>query len=693
VKYEEVIKRIKNNFPKQSFSLDDLRRLPYFKGISPKQLKKILRKIKDSGDIVFIGKNRYILEENIKVLAGTVSFHRDGYGFLIPEDNAERDVFLPPRTLKDIYDGDKVLVRVLEKQNKIEGEVIKIIEKGVKKVVGIIKKKKKRMFIQPLDDKLIWPLVIKSIEKKLGKIEIGDYVVGKIIDYPKNGLGTAHIEERIDGTDYDAEVIRLLIKANISEKYPQNAVFEFNEHLKKGFPDLKIRKDLRDLYFVTIDGQNAKDFDDAVFLKKDRYGYKLFVAIADVSHYVKENTFLDKEALFRGNSYYFPDRVYPMLPEILSNDLCSLKPNEERLTFVVEIHYDKKGVRKKYDIYPAIILSRHRLTYEKVDSYLKGEEYCDKELLKMLLNMQELTELLCAERFERGSIDFDLPEPTIIISITGNVENIIKSKRLVSHRIIEEFMISANRAVAEWFMENDIPTIYRVHEEPDREKIIQLGIFLKTLGYTLKEKVTPKDLQYVLSQFRHTIYEKFVNKVILRSMKQARYSSKPLGHFGLALEHYLHFTSPIRRYSDLIVHRQLLKYKFSNKKPKDIEKEQEKLEKISEAISKRERVAWEIEKEIFNFASAKIMSDKIGDEFEGVVSSVTPSGLYVELIEYFVEGFVPVENMKDDFYIFDEKTYRLLGKRKKKIYHIGKEVRVKLVDVDLNSKRIEFLLL
>lgn len=693
MKYEEIIKRLKSSFSQKSFSFDDLERLPLFKGISPKRLKKILRKIGDGGDIIFLGKNRYILKENTKVIAGTVSFHRDGYGFLIPEDNAERDIFLPPKTLKNVYDGDKVLVKVLKKKNKVEGEIVKIIERGIKKVVGTIKKKKKQMFIQPLDDKLIWPLIVKSVEKKLGKVETGDFVVGKIIDYPKHGLGTAHIVERIDGTDYDAEVKRLLIKANISEIYPENAIYEFSELFKRGFSQLKMRKDLRDLYFVTIDGQNAKDFDDAVFLKKDRNGYKLFVAIADVSHYVRENTLLDKEALFRGNSYYFPDRVYPMLPEVLSNGLCSLKPNEERLTFVVEIHYDKKGARKKYDIYPAIILSRHRLTYEKVDKYLKGEEYCDKELLKMLLNMQELTELLCAERFERGSIDFDLPEPTIIISITGNVENIIKSERLVSHRIIEEFMISANRVVAEWFMKNDIPTIYRVHEEPDIEKIKQLSIFLKTLGYTLKEKVTPKDLQKVLSQFRHTIYEKFVNKVILRSMKQARYSSKPLGHFGLALEHYLHFTSPIRRYSDLIVHRQLLKYKFSNKKPKDTEKELEKLEKISEAISKRERVAWEIEKEIFNFASAKIMSGKIGEDFEGVVSSVTPSGLYVELIEYFVEGFVPVENMKDDFYIFDEKAFRLLGKRKKKIYHIGKEVRVRLINVDIYSKRIEFLLL
>lgn len=690
--YKEIIKKIRDKFSQKTFNLEELREIPSFKRYSLKQLKKTIRKIEDTGLITYIGKNSYVLTENLKILNGTVSSHRDGYGFLIPDDPLEKDVFLPPRVMKNVFDGDRVTVRVIEKRGKIEGEIIKIIQRGINKIVGVVKKRKKNLYIQPIDDKFLYPFLVKSINKKIDSVGVGDFVVGKIIDYPKDGLGTVSIEEKIEGTDYDAEVKRLLLKGKISEQYPQKAVKEFEVLFKSGLSDVGVRKDLTDLFFVTIDGQKAKDFDDAVCLKRSKKGFTLYVAIADVSHYVKENTFLDKEALYRGNSYYFPDRVYPMLPEILSNELCSLKPSEERLTFVVEIHFDNQGKRKKYEIYHAKIISRYRLTYESVDRYLKSEERCEQNLLKMLLAMQELTELLCAERFERGSIDFDLPEPEIIISMTGEVKNIIKSERLISHRIIEEFMISANRVVAEWFMINNIPTIYRVHEEPDREKIRNLASFLKNLGYSLKEKVTPKDLQNVLSQFRHTIYEKFINKVMLRSMKQARYSSKPLGHFGLALEHYLHFTSPIRRYADLIVHRQLLKYKFYRKKVKDIDYENEKLEKISEAISKRERIAWEIEKEIFNFAGAKLMYDKIGEEFEGVVSSVTPSGLYVELINFFVEGFVSVENMKDDYYIFDEKTYRLFGRKRKKIYHIGKEVKVKLINVDLFSKRIEFLL-
>lgn len=693
MKYSEFIKKVKQRFGNSSFSIEELLKHLHFKNNLYKKINDYLKKMIKEGYLLELQNKRYVFKENAKFVEGVVSCHRDGYGFLLPDDPQEKDIFLPPKALRGVIDGDRLLVRVIKRKNKIEGEVVRILQRGIEKVVGIIKKKNKQIFVQPIDDKLFWPMVVISKAKDIEQINSGDFVVGKIINYPENGYGTVHLEEKIEGTDYDAEIKRLLIKANISEEYPLKAVKEMEKLLGSDVPEVKNRKDLTKLMFITIDGEQAKDFDDAVFIKKDKSGYKLYVAIADVSHYVRENTFLDKEALYRGNSYYFPDRVYPMLPHLLSDDLCSLKPNVERLVIVAEIHYDKNGVRKYYEIYPAKIISKYRLTYEKVDKYLKEEENCDTKLLKMLQNMQELTELLCMERFERGSIDFDLPEPTIIISLTGNIENIIKSERLISHRIIEEFMISANRVVAEWFMKNNIPTIYRVHEEPEIDKMRNLAILVKSLGYNLKDKVTPKDLQNLLAKFKNTIYEKFVNKVVLRSMKQARYSTNPVGHFGLALEHYLHFTSPIRRYADLIVHRQLLKYKFNNKKVKDMDKETEKLEKISDAISKRERVAWEIEKEIFNFASAKLMYDRIGEEFEGIVSSVTSSGLYVELVDFFIEGFLPVENMRDDYYIFDEKNYKMFGKRKKRVFHIGKDVRVKLVNVDIYSKRIEFLLI
>ncbi|MCX7769608.1 MAG: ribonuclease R [Proteobacteria bacterium] len=693
MKYKEFVEKIQSKFKKSTFSVGDLIYVLKLRKNLLKKINKYLKKMLKEGHLLEIDNNLYILKEREKLLEGVVSCHRDGYGFLLPDNPEEKDVFLPPKTLKNVYDGDRVLVRVINKRNRNEGQILKVLERGIKKVVGIIKKKNKQLILQPIDDKLYWPLVIVSKNKILKDIKTDDFVVGRIINYPEKGYGTVDIEEKIEGTDYDAEIKRLLLKANISEEYPYKAVKEIENYLKAEIPDLKQRKDLTKLMFITIDGEQAKDFDDAVYIKKNKSGYKLYVAIADVSHYVMENSFLDKEALYRGNSYYFPDRVYPMLPHLLSDDLCSLKPNVERLVFVAEIHYDKRGKRTNYEIYPAKIKSKYRLTYERVDRYLKKEEECDEKLLEMLSTMKDLTELLCVERFERGSIDFDLPEPTILISLTGHIENIIKSERLISHRIIEEFMISANRVVAEWFMENNIPTIYRVHEEPDPEKIKSLGLLMKNLGYSLKEKLTPKDLQKLLSEFRHTIYEKFVNKVVLRSMKQAKYSTRPIGHFGLALEHYLHFTSPIRRYADLVVHRQLLKYKFKGKRVKNLDEEIEKLEKVSEAISKKERIAWEIEKEIFNFASAKLMYDRIGEEFNGVVSSVTPSGLYIELIDFFVEGFLPVENMMDDYYIFDEKNYKMFGKRRKRVFHIGKDVRVKLVNVDIYSKRIEFLLL
>lgn len=664
------------------------------KGAERRDLIHTLDALAKEGKLLNVQRGRYSLPQIINTVRAKVSCHRDGYGFAVPDDPKEEDIFLPPHALKNIYDGDIVLVRVTKQRDKKrEGEIVKIEERGIKRMLGKVVRVKGRLLLKPLDSKLYWPLVVSEKKGSDLKPSPGGFAVAEILEYPVGGYGIGVIEEIMEGDDYALELKNLILKSGLSESYPVEAAKEAKtiESIQKAKKD-KHRKNLTELPFVTIDGEKAKDFDDAVYLSKEKDGYRLFVSIADVSRYVPNGGELNKEALYRGNSYYFPDRAIPMLPEALANDLCSLKPDTERLAFTVEIFYDRKGARRSFDFYLSVIKSKARLTYEQVEESFKDDSLLPAGLNKMLHSMRELTEFLFMERHERGSIDFDLPEPEIIIGIEGKIENIIKARRLSSHRMIEEFMIAANRAVAEWFVKNDIPAIYRVHEKPDGEKIKNLAVFLKHLGYDLKQDVAPGDLQKALREFKNTRYEKLVNSIVLRSMKQARYSSQPLGHFGLSLDDYLHFTSPIRRYADLAVHRNLKEFFINGRVCKDKEELTGELEKISGWVSKRERVAWELEKEIFNFSCAKVMQDKLGEEFSGIISSVTPSGFYVELLDIYVEGFVPVETIGDDYYQYEEAYLRLRGTKRKKIYYIGKEVNVKLVRVDLITKRIEFAL-
>lgn len=628
------------------------------------------------------------------LIRAVISCHRDGYGFAIDLDNKMEDIFLPPHTLKDVYDRDIALVKVKrDRFGRKEGEVVKILERGVKKVVGAIYKIRDNFYVRPHDLKMFWPVLLERKKHSLS-YDVGDYAVVKITQYPQNGIARGIVTEILENDDYNIEINNLIAKTGIEKEYPERAVKEALSAIEKVLQKENVkRKDLTRLNFVTIDGERAKDFDDAVYVKKNKDGYKLYVAIADVSAFVTEDGYLDREALFRGNSYYFPDRVFAMLPFELSNEECSLKPNSVRLAFVVEITYNLKGEKLKDNFYLAKIKSKARLTYEEVEEFFCGKGGIDEEIGKMLFLMRELTELLYSHRYEKGTIDFDFPEPEIIIGLKGRIENIIKAQRLSSHRIIEEFMIAANIAVAEWFQRNDIPTIYRIHESPDHEKIRNLRQFLRPLGVDLKENPQPKDIQRIIQCFKNSPYERVVSTLTLRSMKQAKYSPFNSGHYGLALENYLHFTSPIRRYADLVVHRILKNSLIFGRKIKNLDKFVERLSEISLHISKRERLALEMEREIFNFSCAKLMSEMIGEEFKGVISSVTPQGLYVELLDYFVEGFVPVEYLKDDYYRYDERSFSLVGNKKKRRFTIGKEVNVIVFNVHLPTKRIEFKIL
>ncbi|MCX7991402.1 MAG: ribonuclease R [Proteobacteria bacterium] len=690
---DNLLDIIKKRF-NRPFHYKELVKVLKIKGKDKINLLNSLIKLVNRNELVKLKGDYFAVKGSVKEILCRVSCHRDGYGFAIPIEERSEDLFLPPHQLVDIYDGDIVWVRKKERKGKkSEGEIIRIESRGVTKIVGRVERYKNLLIVRPTDKRFFWPLIIKNKENR--SFSIGDYVVSKIIKYPIKGWGEAIIEEVISGDSYEIEIKNLLVKLNISEKYPEIAEKEALIIAKKGTKkDSLERKDLRKLNFVTIDGERAKDFDDAVYLKKEKNGYRLYVAIADVSNYVKKGTELDKEALYRGNSYYFPDRAVPMLPHILSDNLCSLKPLEDKLTFVVEIFYDNYGIRKFYDFYLAIIKSKHRLTYEIVDEVLKGNINVDNKTDDMLFKMRELTGILCGEREERGSIDFDLPEPEIIIGLNGKIEDIVKSKRLFSHRLIEEFMISANRAVAEWFIDRKIPSIFRVHEPPSAEKINNLAVFLKHLGYSLPQKaVSTKIFREILDNFKNSPYERLVNTIVLRSMMQAKYSPEPLGHFGLAIDAYLHFTSPIRRYSDLVVHRDLKNFHLLGKKPKNEEARFEELLKICNEINKREREAFDAEREIYDFSAVTFMKDYEGDDFKGIISNITKNGIYVELIDYFIEGFVPLEEMLDDYYIFEEEKLRMIGRRRKKIYTLGKEVVVKLVKADIFTKKIYFVLI
>lgn len=476
---------------------------------------------------------------------------------------------------------------------------------------------------------------------------------------------------------------------NLSPRFKRAVYEELNDpiiHL-----DRIKRVDLRDKDHITIDGEFAKDFDDAVAIEKTKEGYILYVSIADVSSYVALNTETDKEALKRGTSIYFPARVIPMLPKQLSDDLCSLKPHKDRRTMTVEILFDRIGGIRDKRFYPSVIKSRARLTYRKVeDAIINMEPHIKgipKDIETKLEHMGELTEIIAEKRKRRGSLDFDLPEPEITIDMEGGIKDVLRSERLFSHRIIEEFMIAANEAVASLLAERKIPAIYRVHEPPDPERLFDVERLLNSLGINIKISIKDGNhLQYILEKAKKTPYEFLINRAVLRSMKQARYSAKITGHFGLASDCYLHFTSPIRRYPDLICHRALKHLLVRTSYPYN----EKQLEVMANHLSERERLAMEAEREVEDRIRILFMKERIGDVYEGIISHVAPFGLFVELKDVFVEGLILLSEIHDDYYIFQEDRFRVIGRRNKRVYRIGDMVKIRVIKADVEAKRLYF---
>ena len=664
-------------------------------------LEDHLEHLVDAGKIVKLPGRMYAAAGSATGVRGKLSTHRDGYGFVVPEDGGE-DLFVPARYLREYMNGDVVEAQVIatRRDGKREGRVTALVQRGVTEVVGRFEAVGKGGRVIPDDQRLGYDLFIAP--GAVGKARSGQVVLAQITSYPS---GVRGLEGRItevlgEANDPEVEVLTVIRKYDLPYEFPEDVLAEAGRQPQQVEEEmLADRVDLRGRLTVTIDGETARDFDDAVSVAREGEKIRLWVSIADVSHYVHEGTKLDAEAYLRGTSVYFPDRAIPMLPEQLSNGICSLNPDVDRLTMTAEMLFDESGDMVESRFYTSVIRSSARLTYTTVKRILvdKDEDSMatHANLVWDLRLMEELSLRLNAKRRGRGSIDFDLPEPQIILDLQGETTAIIRAERNLAHRLIEEFMLAANEAVASFLEQTPVPSLYRIHENPDPLKLKDLAEFVFSFGYELKvqeDKVNPVALQKLLAEVEGKPEERLINEVLLRCMKQARYSAENLGHFGLAASSYSHFTSPIRRYPDLVVHRILKRVLSKRMKQSDKEHLEARLPETAQHTSRRERIAMEAEREMVDLKKMQFMRDKVGEEYDGFITGVAQFGLFVELVELFVEGMIPVATLPADYYVHMEKAHALVGERSRVMYRIADRIRVKVAAVNEARKQVEFAL-
>ncbi len=666
--------------------------------------EEILNEMVEEGLIIQTKKKKYALPERLGFIIGQLQGHPKGFGFLIPDDSKEKDVYIAAENINGAMHNDRVIVRLLKGalNNSLsrEGEVYRVLKRANKTVVGTYEENNRFGFVIPDDPKIGQDIFISGNSNNGART--GYKVVAEIQKWPqKRRNPEGRIVEILGHKDEAGTDVLSIIR---QFKLPEEFSVEVKETAKKipqgvSSEDISGRRDLRHLRTITIDGADAKDLDDAISLEVlDNGNFLLGVHIADVSYYVKEGSILDKEALERGNSIYLVDRVIPMLPLELSNGICSLNPGVDRLTLSVMMEIDAKGKIIDYKIDESVICSKKRMTYDNVTKILENEdksaisEY--GEFIDDLHNMERLCQTLRNGRMERGSIDFDLKEAKIALNDEGKVVDIQLYDRGIADRIIEEFMIICNETIAQHVFWGNIPFIYRIHEDPEVEKLLEFNEFIHNFGYHLKGvggHIHPKALQNLLEESRGTREESIINAVMLRSLQKARYSPEDTGHFGLAAQHYCHFTAPIRRYSDLMVHR-IIKDMVNNRlNSKRIARLESILPEAAQHCSKRENVADEAERETEDLKKAEYMLDKVGMEFDGIISGVTGYGIYVELGNT-VEGLVHVSTMDDDYYVYNEKHYCLIGTRTNRIYRLGDLVRIRVSGVDMYARNIDFIL-
>ncbi len=683
-----------------------------------RSLQHFLDELDSQSVIHRIKRGRYALPAKENLVSGTLTCHRDGYGFLVPDDRSiyKEDIFVPARNMEDALHGDRVLVKVARKkrsvrrgprgrsirenpEERLEGAVVRVLERKTPTIVGRYYEHPRFPFLVPLDARIIHDIripfhaargakngqiVVAALTVPPGRYQQPEGRVVEILGYP----GDPGLEYRIVEHKFGLPV-------QFSEEAREEATHT-PDHLLEA--EYQGREDFRALPTVTIDGETARDFDDAVSLEKLPSGhYLLGVHIADVSHYVREGSALDRDAYERGTSVYFPDRAIPMLPPQLSSGICSLKPKEDRLVFSVLLELDREGNVLGKRFAEGVLRSRARMTYTSVARILierdPGEKARHTDLSPMFDAMEELCRILSRKRERRGAVDFDLPEAEIEFDAEGKVISVVQAERNIAHRIIEEFMLLANESVAQRLTASGGPALYRVHEKPDTQKVDDFAEFALALGYRLeshKGEYRPQDFQKFVAQLEGKVEGRFLAYLMLRSFMQARYSERNLGHFGLATQEYTHFTSPIRRYPDLVVHR-LLK-ECLKPEPSDAwqQKMRDRLPEIAQHTSTRERIADDAEREMERIKKVQFMAGKVGDEFEAIVFSVTRQGFFVELLDHFVEGFVPAATLIDDNYSYKEKTHSFVGERRRRRFELGSKVLVRLDNADQETYRLTF---
>jgi ribonuclease R len=665
--------------------------------------KRRLKQLVEAGDLVQVRGERYGVPDRMNLVVGRVTTNPRGFAFVVPERPVERvsgDIFIAGANLNQAMHGDRVVARIerFKDGDRAEGRIIRIVERGSDTLVGRYDLDESGLgFVVPFDRRVMVDIFVPADEARGAKP--GEMVTVEITRWPTPSRGAVgritRVFGEIDAPGVDTEII--IGKYGIPDEHSEEAIAEAVRLGTAVRPkDTRDRTDFRSLVTVTIDGEHARDFDDAITIAKLPNGhFWLGVHIADVAHYVVEGSALDEEAYERGTSVYFPERAVHMFPAELATGLCSLNPRVDRLVQSCLMEVDRRGTVVRYELHDGVINSNERMTYTAVNAILTDRDpeviaqY--RDLVPMFEAMRELFEILNERRHRRGSIDFDLKEPEIVMDDEGMVEDIVALERNVAHRIIEEFMLLANETVAQHLEDHHVPTLYRVHETPDPLKVEEFEEFISTLGYSLGAPPTalrPRHFQRLVERIHGTPEEKPIAFLMLRTMQKARYDASNLGHFGLAAQSYTHFTSPIRRYPDLVVHRTLRESRAGMSEDRKDELTED-LPEVARHTSERERRADEAERELVQWKKVRFMADKVGDQFEGYITGVSAFGLFVELTEHFVEGLVHISTMADDYYRFVEKAHILRGENSGKVYRLGDKVGVQVVRVDMERRQID----
>lgn len=658
-----------------------------------------IKEMEKDGEILRTRTDHFGLPERMGLVVGKLQGHQKGYGFVIPENN-ESDVFIPISNMSGAMHGDKVIAKVTKEEQggkRREGEIIRVLQRKNKHIIGTYEDSRNFGFVIADDKRISQDIFIPKSDKNGAKT--GQIVIVEITSWPDGRRNPEGKIVNILGNkgDRGIDILTIIKKHGLPEEFPPK-VERYAENISEEIPEeeYKRREDLRDLNLVTIDGEDAKDLDDAVSIERLSNGnFRLGVHIADVSHYVREKNPLDREALKRGTSVYLIDRVIPMLPKKLSNGICSLNPRVDRLALSCIMEIDKSGKVLDHKIVESVIRTKERMTYTDVTKILRDK---DEELIKRydylyedFKAMDELCNILYKKRMNRGAIDFEFEESKIILNESGKPIEVKPYEREIANRIIEEFMLVCNETIAEHMFWANIPFVYRIHEDPDEEKLNVFHEFVHNLGYVVKwtKEVHPKTLQEVIEKVKGKKEETVVSTLLLRSLKQARYAPECTGHFGLAARYYCHFTSPIRRYPDLIIHRIIKEYINGQIDENRIARLNKEVEYASKQSSEMERVAQDAEREVDDLKKAEYMADRIGEVYEGIISSVTNFGVFVELPNT-IEGLIHISSFDDDYYIYDEKHLSLIGERTKKVYRLGDEIKIKVSKVDIDAREIYF---